>query len=101
MTSAYADDQGIFASVCGAQEKASVIAFGAQAFGAGDAVLCRVIRLRQEKAEVILLAVKHGAKWIRFRTRAARGLIRKQDVRSFEIDQVSMSDCFRIGDVVQ
>eukprot|EP00397_Hematodinium_sp_SG-2012_P065740 GEMP01096429.1.p1 GENE.GEMP01096429.1~~GEMP01096429.1.p1 ORF type:complete len:183 (+),score=23.27 GEMP01096429.1:68-616(+) len=74
---------------------------GAQAFGIGDTVLCRVVRLQQDKAEVTLLAVKQELTWVRFRTRVARGQIRKQDVRSFEIDQVSVSDCFRIGDVVQ
>eukprot|EP00397_Hematodinium_sp_SG-2012_P057558 GEMP01072091.1.p1 GENE.GEMP01072091.1~~GEMP01072091.1.p1 ORF type:complete len:195 (+),score=37.29 GEMP01072091.1:385-969(+) len=98
---AYVDEQRLFSAICGIQDKASVTSLGAQAFGIGDTVLCRVVRLQQDKAEVTLLAVKQELTWVRFRTRVARGQIRKQDVRSFEIDQVSVSDCFRIGDVVQ
>merc|ERR1711964_855389 len=30
-----------------------------------------------------------------------RGIIRKQDVRFFEVDKINMVDCFRVGDFVR
>lgn len=62
----------------------------------GDKVLCRVIRINAYQAYVDILTV--GDQVLQY---IAKGLIRREDIRSKEVDQVIVRDFFRGGDIVR
>ena len=62
----------------------------------GDTVLCRVLRMNYNQAFVDILAV--GDNSLPF---IAKGVIRREDVRTTEIDKVILKEFFRAGDIVQ
>eukprot|EP00931_Biecheleriopsis_adriatica_P077967 TRINITY_DN51441_c0_g1_i1.p1 TRINITY_DN51441_c0_g1~~TRINITY_DN51441_c0_g1_i1.p1 ORF type:complete len:197 (-),score=40.32 TRINITY_DN51441_c0_g1_i1:105-695(-) len=62
----------------------------------GATVIARVVRMAQDRADCIIVAVGDSPLSEKF-----RGIIRKQDVRFFEVDKVQMVECFRIGDFVR
>lgn len=62
----------------------------------GDKVLCRVIRINAYQAYVDILTV--GDQVLQY---IAKGLIRREDIRSREVDQVVVRDFFRGGDIVR
>lgn len=59
-------------------------------------VIGKVIKVNSKMAEVQILAVGETPL-----VRSFKGTIRKENVRAFEIDQIEMFDCFRLGDVVR
>jgi exosome complex component CSL4 len=61
----------------------------------GDKVLCRVVRLSMNQANVDILAVGDM-----ILPESAKGIIRREDVRLSEIDKIIMHECFRPGDLV-
>uniref|UniRef100_A0A7S4PXK6 S1 motif domain-containing protein n=1 Tax=Alexandrium monilatum TaxID=311494 RepID=A0A7S4PXK6_9DINO len=64
--------------------------------GLGTTVVAHVVRLSQERADCTIVAVGDTPLAEKF-----RGVIRKQDVRFFEIDKIRLVDCFRVGDFVR
>ena len=62
----------------------------------GDKVLCRVVRINVYQAYVDILTV--GDQVLHY---TAKGLIRREDIRSKEVDQVVVKDFFRGGDIVR
>mmetsp|Transcript_47921 Transcript_47921/g.102604 ORF Transcript_47921/g.102604 Transcript_47921/m.102604 type:complete len:196 (+) Transcript_47921:99-686(+) len=62
----------------------------------GSTVIARVVRMTLERAECIIVAIGETVLSEKF-----RGVIRKQDVRFFEVDKVGMVECFRVGDFVR
>ncbi|CAJ1441074.1 unnamed protein product, partial [Effrenium voratum] len=62
----------------------------------GSTVVARVVRLASDRAECLIVAVGDLPLAEKF-----RGVIRKQDVRFFEVDKLQMPDCFRTGDFVR
>lgn len=63
----------------------------------GSLVMGRVTRVNAKLCDVQILCVQNTP----VRGQGFKGTLRKENVRAFEIDQVSMFDCFRIGDLVQ
>jgi len=55
-----------------------------------------VARVSQERAECTIVAVGD-----RPLSEAFRGVIRKQDIRFFEVDKIQIIECFRVGDFVR
>ena len=67
----------------------------------GSPVVCRIDRVYSQKAEVTIIAHElpdGNTEVLRY---PARGLIRIQDVRSFDIDKASMMDHFFPSDFVR
>merc|ERR1712032_1157201 len=62
----------------------------------GSMVVARIIRLTQERADCSIVAVGEAPLTERF-----RGIIRRQDIRLFEVDKINIVDCFRVGDFVR
>lgn len=62
----------------------------------GDVVLCRVAKLMLNQVSCDIIAVDD----MQLRT-SARGVIRREDIRQTETDQISLLDCFRPGDVLR
>eukprot|EP00930_Biecheleria_cincta_P090429 TRINITY_DN79807_c0_g1_i1.p1 TRINITY_DN79807_c0_g1~~TRINITY_DN79807_c0_g1_i1.p1 ORF type:complete len:198 (+),score=37.81 TRINITY_DN79807_c0_g1_i1:28-594(+) len=62
----------------------------------GSIVLARIVRMSQDRAECVIVAVGSTALNEKF-----RGVIRKQDIRFFEVDKLQMTDAFRNGDFVR
>jgi exosome complex RNA-binding protein Csl4 len=62
----------------------------------GDQVLCRIIKIMLNQVSCDILAVNDTELRV-----AARGVIRREDVRMTETDQLRMQDCFRPGDIVR
>ncbi|KAH9261153.1 hypothetical protein BASA81_000857 [Batrachochytrium salamandrivorans] len=63
----------------------------------GSLVMARVLRVNSKLCDVQILCVQNKP----VRGQGFKGILRKENVRAFEIDQVSMFDCFRIGDLIQ
>ena len=59
-------------------------------------VLAKVTRLQQRQANVAILAVNDRVCADEF-----AGVVRREDVRGWEIDKVKVEDMFRVGDVVR
>ena len=62
----------------------------------GDKVLCRVVRISQNQANVDIVALAD-----RKLTVHAKGVIRREDIRLAEIDKLVMHECFLPGDVIR
>eukprot|EP00927_Polykrikos_kofoidii_P054947 TRINITY_DN49276_c0_g1_i1.p1 TRINITY_DN49276_c0_g1~~TRINITY_DN49276_c0_g1_i1.p1 ORF type:complete len:187 (+),score=34.73 TRINITY_DN49276_c0_g1_i1:109-669(+) len=62
----------------------------------GSMVVAHVVRMSQEQVQCNIVAVDDVPLTERF-----RGVIRKQDVRFFEVDKLNIVDCFRVGDFVR
>mmetsp|Transcript_9038 Transcript_9038/g.16593 ORF Transcript_9038/g.16593 Transcript_9038/m.16593 type:complete len:192 (+) Transcript_9038:49-624(+) len=62
----------------------------------GAMVIARVVRMSQDRAECDIVSVGDTPLRERF-----RGVIRKQDIRFFEVDKIQMTECFRAGDFVR
>ena len=62
----------------------------------GDTVLARVVRLSHKSASVDIIAVGDRALKESF-----TGVIRSQDVRSFDVDAMEIHTCFRPRDIVK
>lgn len=58
----------------------------------GATVVAQVVGMAQDRVDCLIVAV--GEVPLREKFRA---IIRKQDVRTFEIDKVDLVDCFRVG----
>jgi exosome complex component CSL4 len=119
----YVDHAGVVrASVCGAVTTATATATDGSAAGDGsgrrsmtmvygvrrragdpvvprvdDVVYGRVTRVQEKAAHVEILAVNGRSPT----GGGFMGVVRKQDVRAFEIDKVELDLCFRGGDVVR
>lgn len=65
----------------------------------GDEVVCRVTKLTNQLCNVEILSV--GDKLLRNKTYPFVGIVRKENVRSFDVDRVVMSESFRPGDIVR
>ena len=63
----------------------------------GDEVTCRVLRVTPKVADVQILVVGERP----LRGAGFKGTLRKENVRSFEVDQLDLYECFRQGDVVR
>lgn len=61
----------------------------------GDKVLCRVVRLAMNQAIVEILSVTN-----RMLNEFPKAIIRREDIRLSEIDQLIIHECFRPGDIV-
>ena len=64
----------------------------------GSVVTCRIGRINARMAQCEILCV--GPKAVPGRA-GFRGIIRKESVRSFEVDRVELPLCFRTGDIVR
>eukprot|EP00933_Yihiella_yeosuensis_P022769 TRINITY_DN17859_c0_g1_i1.p1 TRINITY_DN17859_c0_g1~~TRINITY_DN17859_c0_g1_i1.p1 ORF type:complete len:190 (+),score=31.71 TRINITY_DN17859_c0_g1_i1:52-621(+) len=62
----------------------------------GATVVARVVRMSQDRAECHIVAVGNTPLSENF-----RGIIRKQDIRFFEVDKLQMVEAFRAGDFVR
>ena len=62
----------------------------------GDVVLCRVVKLMLNQISCDIISVDD----MMLRT-SARGVVRREDIRKSETDQVNMLDCFRPGDIIR
>jgi exosome complex component CSL4 len=62
----------------------------------GDVVLCRVVKLMLNQISCDIIAVDD----MKLRT-SARGVVRREDIRQTETDQVCILDCFRPGDILR
>ena len=62
----------------------------------GDTVTCRVLRINPRLANVEILCV--GGVALR---ESCSGIIRREDIRDFDIDKLEMHKCFRPTDVLQ
>ena len=73
----------------------------------GTAVLCRITRVQQRQATVLILVVNPTPGSVTPYTTSTndelqfQALLRKEDVRSYEKDRVVMNDSFRVGDIVR
>ena len=61
----------------------------------GDEVTCRVSRIASRMATVDIICIGNEAL-----SEACQGLIRREDVRDFEVDKVEIYKSFRPGDIV-
>lgn len=62
-----------------------------------DIVTCRVIRINERLAQVNILCVGE----LPVKVKGFKGFIRKENVRSSEVDKVKIQECFRPGDLVR
>merc|ERR1719473_11990 len=62
----------------------------------GSTVIARVNRLSKERADCVIVAVGDTTL-----SEEYRGVIRRQDIRFFEVDKIDIVECFRIGDFVR
>merc|ERR1719282_479090 len=101
----YAENGFVYASVNGEVQqtddaKLEVTSVGDVAScvvpGVGATVIVRVIRMSQERADCSIVAVGQTPLKEKF-----GGVIRKQDIRFFEVDKINIVDCFRVGDFVR
>ncbi|CEM14002.1 unnamed protein product [Vitrella brassicaformis CCMP3155] len=65
----------------------------------GATVLAQVTRISPRRVDCIILSVE--GRPIRDTSNPYKGIIRLQDVRPFEIDQIDMLECFRPTDIVK
>lgn len=79
------------ASVVGKQDKAEDFVINLS-----DKVLCRVVRTNYNQAFVDILSVADQMLAV-----PSKGVIRKEDVSSAEIDKVVVQECFKSGDIVR
>jgi len=63
----------------------------------GAIVLCKVVRVTTKFCDLQILCV--GDIPVRS-TSGFKGTLRKENVRAFEVDQIDMFNCFRMGDIV-
>lgn len=61
----------------------------------GSLVLCRVLRLKEDRAIVKILKIDGKTS-----QSAMEGVIRRQNVRQYEVDKLKMDECFIPGDIV-
>eukprot|EP00929_Paragymnodinium_shiwhaense_P057418 TRINITY_DN28737_c0_g2_i1.p1 TRINITY_DN28737_c0_g2~~TRINITY_DN28737_c0_g2_i1.p1 ORF type:complete len:197 (+),score=57.14 TRINITY_DN28737_c0_g2_i1:78-668(+) len=103
----YAEDGGLYASLCGEVQEgegstlevvpnSGVGDVGCVVPEVGATVVCHVVRMSQEQAQCVIAAVDDVPLVEKF-----RGVIRKQDVRFLEVDKLSLTECFRVGDFVR
>mmetsp|Transcript_88209 Transcript_88209/g.175211 ORF Transcript_88209/g.175211 Transcript_88209/m.175211 type:complete len:188 (+) Transcript_88209:127-690(+) len=102
----YVGGDGIYASVNGkvrhnatdasveVVQAGNVVAHGVPEVG--STVVAHVVQMSHLRADCAIVAVGETPLTEKF-----RGMIRKQDVRLFEVDKLRMTDCFRIGDFVR
>eukprot|EP00820_Chromera_velia_P029815 Cvel_12671.t1-p1 / transcript=Cvel_12671.t1 / gene=Cvel_12671 / organism=Chromera_velia_CCMP2878 / gene_product=Exosome complex component CSL4, putative / transcript_product=Exosome complex component CSL4, putative / location=Cvel_scaffold837:62773-64820(+) / protein_length=195 / sequence_SO=supercontig / SO=protein_coding / is_pseudo=false len=64
----------------------------------GDFVLCQVDRVQQQHQRVDVSILSVGSRALR---ESFRATIRLQDVREFDVQTLSLPDCFRAGDLVR
>eukprot|EP00747_Dinoflagellata_sp_TGD_P164765 gnl/TRDRNA2_/TRDRNA2_185139_c0_seq1.p1 gnl/TRDRNA2_/TRDRNA2_185139_c0~~gnl/TRDRNA2_/TRDRNA2_185139_c0_seq1.p1 ORF type:complete len:193 (+),score=40.66 gnl/TRDRNA2_/TRDRNA2_185139_c0_seq1:118-696(+) len=62
----------------------------------GSTVVARVLRMTKERADCRVVAVGDVPLDEKF-----HGVIRKQDIRFFEVDKLEIQDAFRVGDFVR
>ena len=62
----------------------------------GDKVICRVVRISMHQASVEIISV--GDCQLQ---QSPKGIIRREDVRLSELEELVMSECFRPGDIVR
>ena len=62
----------------------------------GDRVMCRVVRIGANQANVDILAV--GDRPLH---EFAKGVIRREDIRLAEVDKIVLHECFMPGDIVR
>lgn len=103
----YSTQDGVFASVVGrvvtsdegkrvevvssCSEKSEVLP------SVGSQVTGRVTKVTTKLCEIAILVV--GEQPVRG-TNSFKGILRKENVRAFEVDQIDIFDCFRFGDIV-
>jgi len=59
-------------------------------------ILARITRLQPRQANVAILVVDDNVC-----ADAFQGVVRREDVRGWEVDKVVLGDCFRVGDVIR
>ena len=62
----------------------------------GASITGRVLRVTSKMCDVQILCVGDTP----VRGAGFKGTLRKENVRAFEVDQIDMLDCFRIGDII-
>jgi len=61
-----------------------------------DILLCKIIKVTTNQVYVDIIS--NGDKELRIH---AKGIIRREDVRNYEIDKIIMYECYRPGDLVR